>query len=99
MCASSHEMTPSQYVDFTVLTTRGNTGIALPDVANSVFPLQAAGRHLCDALPNSTAGPCCLISFLPASSPVAQCHSMSGLPTCNVFEQWVMGLLLLFEAV
>ena len=42
MCASSHEMTPSQYVDFTVLTTRGNTGIALPDVANSVFPLQQA---------------------------------------------------------
>lgn len=98
MCASLHEMTPSQCVGSTVLTTRGKTGIALPDVANSVFPLQAAGIHLCDALPKST-GSCCLILFLPASSPVAQCHSMSGLATCNVFEQWVMGLLILFAAV
>ena len=41
----------------------------------------------------------CLSLNMLAWSPVAQCDRVSGLPTCNVLEQRIVGLLLLLEAV
>ena len=41
----------------------------------------------------------CLSLNMLAWSPVAQCHRVSGLPTGNVLEQRIVGLLLLLEAV